>query len=131
MTLEDDTVAATELSSAGVDTHTANYGPISLVASEYGGANANVAGFLRCCSVASTFTILDVIDNERSQEPISAAAVPVSQYDQLPAKVEFNYADPAAGFVDSSVLEEEVLVHGAVNKKSQKQLYREPGSVEQ
>ena len=62
---------------------------------------------------------------------VGAAAVPVSQYDQLPAKVEFNYADPAAGFVDSSVLEEEVLVHGAVNKKSQKQLYREPGSVEQ
>ena len=55
---------------------------------------------------------------------VESVAAHTSHYDQLPAKVEFNYADPAAGFVDASMLEEEVRMHGAVNKKSQKQLYQ-------
>lgn len=61
---------------------------------------------------------------DRGAVKVESVAAPVSQYDQLPAKVEFNYADPASGFVDASVLEEEVRVHGAVNKKTQKQLYQ-------
>ena len=56
--------------------------------------------------------------------PVESVTAPASNYSSMPDKVEFNYADPAAGFVDASLLEEEVRVHGAVNRKSQKQLYQ-------
>jgi hypothetical protein len=42
----------------------------------------------------------------------------MSQYDSMPNE-QFNYAHPDAGFVDASVLDEEVRLHGAVNKQLQ------------
>lgn len=128
---------ATELPSTGASSQAVNYGAMPTITSEYGAAPMPSMRVLfdlyhrvfLCINRVLFFILISALQASSSiysSFPASAASVttPTSNYSSMPDKVEFNYADPASGFVDASVLEEEVRVHGAVNRKSQKQLYQ-------